>query len=113
MGSSLGGNVIANILSDYDDGRIKAAALVTPALDMKEICENVKKTLFGFYNKRFYQGFVLYMEDGISVNLMRAEYDKRTAPGEFDKIWKGSTTVYEIEEAFNTVYYNRTDHVQL
>jgi predicted alpha/beta-fold hydrolase len=34
VGSSLGGNVIANILPEYDDGRIKAVALVTPALDM-------------------------------------------------------------------------------
>jgi hypothetical protein len=73
----------------------------------------VKKTLFGFYNKRFYQGFKLYMEDGNSHLLMRAEFDKRTAPGEFDKIWNGSTTIYEIENAFNRVYYNRTDHVQL
>ena len=54
VGSSLGGNVIANILPEYDDGRISAVALVTPALDMQKICVSVKKTLFGFYNKRFY-----------------------------------------------------------
>ena len=51
------------------------------------------------------------MEDGNSHLLMKEEYDKRTAQGEFDKIWKGSTTIYEIENCFNSVYYNRNDHV--
>ena len=50
---------------------------------------------------------------GNSHHLMRDEFDKRTQPGEFDKVWNGSTTIYEIEDAFNRVYYNRTDHVQL
>ena len=53
------------------------------------------------------------MENGNSHLLMRAEYDKRTQPGEFDKLWKNSTKIYEIEDAFNRVYYNRNDSKQL
>ena len=34
VGSSLGGNVIANLLPMYDDGSIAAVALCNPSLDL-------------------------------------------------------------------------------
>ena len=41
VGSSLGGNAIANILPEFDDGSISAVALCNPSLDLDKICTNV------------------------------------------------------------------------
>ena len=90
VGSSLGGNMAANVLPHYDDGRISAAVLVNPSLDLYKIYFNVIETMWGFYNKNFLMNFKLFMKENNSDQLLREEFEKKLEKGRFDKLWNNS-----------------------
>lgn len=76
-GYSLGGNFVANLVSDpdIDNGQINAAVLANPALDLEQVSITVKKSLFGFYNRRFGSLFKNHMKWSHSIAVLEKDFD--------------------------------------
>ena len=50
IGTSLGGNTLANILPEYDlNEQIKGAVMCQPPLDLLKVKSNLENSLNGFY----------------------------------------------------------------
>jgi len=97
VGSSLGGNALANILAEpaFDTGDINASVLINPALNLEEVMLNLNKSLKGFYAKRFCLNFKSNMHWSNSYEILKTEYNK--TGHNFDKFWNDAKTIYDLE----------------
>jgi len=81
VGSSLGGNIAANIMASdpeqFDSGRIKALVLSQPALDLEVANQNLRNSLGGFYDTMFAAGFKEYMTKSNSMDIMRSYFNSK------------------------------------
>ena len=72
----MGGNLAANIIAEEEfSSQFKAAAIIQPSLDLAKATDNLKISLWGFYDFWFQRGFYVMHERVGSIPMLERTFN--------------------------------------
>lgn len=97
-GSSMGGNVLLNILADKRANDLITASFANaPAIDLEKAFANLDRSLNGFYDQVMTNSVKRQLDKTNSTQLLLEEYTRMTGKTDYEKIINESISVDQLD----------------